>query len=295
MILVTGATGQFGSAAIKSLIGKGIKGNDIKALVRNEQAADELKTMGVGVITGDYDDYASLVHAFSGIEKLLFISGSDISKRLGQHQNVINAAIEAHVKHVVYTSFQRKNESEQSPLWIVGQSHMETEKLLRKSGIDHTIMRNNLYMDFLPGFIGEKVLESGVIYVPAQDGKISPVLRAEMAEAAATILSTTGHEGKEYDFTNPEAVSYKDIAEYISEISGKTIQYVSPSAEEYTTTLAGFGVPAEVIGIFTSFAVAQAKGELDTKSNDMEDLLGRKPLSVRSFLKNVYSGESAKQ
>jgi NAD(P)H dehydrogenase (quinone) len=85
------------------------------------------------------------------------------------------------------------------------------------------------------------------------------------------------------------------MATYLSEISGKTIQYVSPSADEYTATLAGFGVPAEAIGIFTSFAVAQAKGELDTESNDLEDLLGRKPVSVRSFLSDLYSGSSAKQ
>lgn len=291
MILVTGATGHFGNAAINFLLEKGIEASQILAMVRNEQSAEDFKKKGIGVVIGDYDNYASLVSAFKGVEKILFVSGSDIVKRLSQHQNVINAAKETGVKHIIYTSFQRRNETETSPLWIVAQSHIQTEKWLKESGIDYTILKNNLYMDFLPGFIGEKVLETGVIYVPAESGKVSAVLRSDMAEAAANILATSGHAGKEYDFTNTQAVSYQEIAEAISEVSGKTIHYISPSVEDYATTLTNHGVPAEVIGIFSSFAVAQAKGELDVESADLAELLGRKPLSVRSFLSKIYSAK----
>lgn len=289
MILVTGATGHFGNAAIKSLLEKGVRADEILALVRNESTADDIKKQGIKVLVGDYNNYPSLVNAFTGVEKLLFVSGSDIVKRILQHENVINAAKEAGVKHIVYTSFQRKDESETSPLWIVAQSHILTEKRLKESGIDYTILKNNLYMDFLPGFIGEKVLETGILYVPAESGKVSAVLRIEMAEAAATILSSPGHEGKEYDFTNTEAVSYQEIAETISEISGKKITYISPSIQDYGNALTNAGVPAEVVGIFSSFAIAQAKGELDVESSDLENLLGRKPLSVRNFLSSSYS------
>jgi len=292
MILVTGATGHFGKATIDSLIEKGIKTNDILALVRNEAAAADFKNNGISAVIGDYDNYASLVSAFQGVEKLLFVSGSDLMKRLSQHQNVINAAKEAGVQHLVYTSFQRKNETETSPLWIVAQSHIQTEKWLKESGMDYTILKNNLYMDFLPGFIGEKVLETGGIYVPAENGKISAVLRSEMAEAAANILTTSGHVGKEYDFTNEEAVSYKEIAQAISEVSGKMINYISPSVEDYGKTLSNYGLPAEVIGIFSSFAVAQAQGELDTVSADLEKILGRKPVSVKDFVSLLYAAKS---
>lgn len=289
MILVTGATGHFGNATINFLLEKGIKANELLALVRSEQSAHDFKTRGVGVVTGDYDNYTSLVKAFKGVEKLLFVSGSDVMKRLSQHENVIKAAKEAGVKHIIYTSFQRKDETETSPLWIVAQSHIQTEKWLKASGIDYTILKNNLYMDFLPGFIGEKVLETGVIYVPAENGKVSAVLRSEMAEAAATVLTTPNHERKEYNFTNTEAISYSEIAQIISEVSGKNISYVSPSADDYGKTLTNFGVPAEAIGIFSSFAVAQAKGELDMVSADLERLLGRKPLSANVFLRQLYS------
>lgn len=289
MILVTGATGQFGNATINFLLEKGVKSSQIAALIRNEQAADEFKKKGVSTLIGEYDNYNSLVTAFTGVEKLLFVSSSDISNRTAQHQNVINAAKEADVKHIIYTSFQRRNESEASPLWIVAQSHIQTEKWLKESGIDYTILKNNLYMDFLPGFIGEKVAETGVIFVPAENGKVSAVLRSEMAEAAATILTTDEHIGKEYDFTNEEAVNYTDIAKTVSEAIGKQINYISPSLEEYDKTLRNYGVPAEIVGIFSSFAVAQAQGELDLESTDLKKLLGRKPTSVKDFLYKLYA------
>lgn len=289
MILVTGATGHFGNATIHFLLEKGIKASQISALVRNKESMNEMQEKGVNLFKGDYDNYDSLVKAFAGVDKLLFVSGSDIFKRLSQHQNVINAAKEAGVKHIIYTSFQRRSESETSPLWVVAQSHIQTEKWLKESGIDYTILKNNLYMDFLPGFIGEKVVENGVIYVPAESGKVSAVLRSEMAEAAANILTTSGHIGKEYNFTNVEAVSYQEIAKIISNVVGKPINYLSPSVEDYRKTLTSYGVPVEIVDIFSSFALAQAQGELDVVSTDLEKLLGRRPLSVENFLVNLFS------
>lgn len=292
MIVVTGATGHFGKAAIQSLLEKGVAPSQITAFVRNEAAAVEFTNQGIGLVNGDYDDHASLVRAFWGADKVLFVSASDINKRLGQHRNVVNAAKEAGVKHVVYTSFQRKNETPASPLWIVAETHLQTEQWLKESGLAYTILKNNLYMDFLPGFIGEKVLETGVIYVPAGNGAISAALRSDMAAAAAAILAGSGHEGKEYDFSNTESVTYTDIAQLLSALSGKAIQYVSPTPEAYSETLAGFGLPADVIGIFSSFAVAQAQDELDNASTDLELLLGRKPVSVKQFLAQVYSKQA---
>ena len=291
MILVTGATGHFGKATLQALLAKGIPTHQLTALVRNETATINFKTQGINTAIADYDDYPSLVNAFKGIEKLLFISGSDILKRLSQHENVINAAIDAGVKHIVYTSFQRKNETETSPLWAVAQSHIQTERWLEESGIAYTILKNNLYMDFLPAFIGENVLESGVLYVPAGHGKVGAVLRSDMAEAAATILTTPHHEGKAYNFTNTQALSYEEIAQIISAVSGKTVNYISPTEAEYKTVLSHHGVPEEGIGIFSSFAIAQAQGELDAESQEVAILLGRQPLSIADFLKQVYGNK----
>lgn len=289
MILVTGATGSFGMATIDFLLKKGVAAKDIAALVRDEAKASTLKEKGIELRIGDYDNDASLINAFKGVNKLLFVSGSDIVNRSKQHENVIKSAKEAGVQHIVYTSFLGKNETTSSPLWIVSQSHLQTENWLKESGIDFTILKNTLYMDFVPAFLGEKVIETGVIYLPAGNGSVGAVLRVEMAEATANILVGDDHAGKTYRFTNTESFSYQDVAAYLSEITGKTINYISPSAEEYTKTLTEYGVPAEYIGIFAGFAVAQANGELELVGSDLELLLGRKPTSVKTYLNQVYS------
>lgn len=289
MILVTGATGNFGKSAIDFLLKKGISSTNIVALVRDEEKATDLKGKGVALRIGDYDNYNSLLNAFKGIEKLLFVSGSDVFNREAQHQNVVKAAKASGVKHIVYTSFQGKNETESSPLWLVAQSHLLTETWLKESGMDYTILKNTLYMDFVPAFLGDKVLETGVIYLPAGNGKVGAVLRSEMAEATANILTSSNHAGKTYRFTNQEAFSYQEIAQQLSEITGKTINYISPTAEEYAQTLTGYGVPADFIGLFSSFAVAQANGELEMVGSDLSQILGRKLTSVKTFLNQVYS------
>lgn len=255
MILVTGATGQFGKSVIDFLLKKGISSTDIVALVRDVEKATELKNQGVFLRTGDYDNYTSLVNAFKGVEKLFFVSGSDIMNRNAQHENVVSAAKEAGVRHIIYTSFLGNDETETSPLWIVIESHLKTEAWLKESGLDYTILKNTLYMDLVPAFLGENVLESGVIYLPAGNGKVGAVLRSEMAEATASILTSENHSGKTYEFTNSEAFSYKEVAQQLSEITGKTINYISPTSDEYIQTLTGYGVPADYIGLFTGFAV----------------------------------------
>src|SRR5215217_4037784 len=108
-ILVTGATGQLGKAAVSELLQK-VDANNISVLVRDPQKAEDLKEKGINVIKGDYNDYASLVAAFKGVNKLYFVSSSDVMKRFAQHQNVVKAAGEAGVGHIIYTSAQRKSE-----------------------------------------------------------------------------------------------------------------------------------------------------------------------------------------
>lgn len=291
-IIVTGATGHFGTATIKGLLKNGVEAKDITAFVRDENKANELKRLGVNIAIGDYDNIKSLHAAFEGQDKLMFISATEVSKRVVQHENVIKALSNSSIKHVVYTSFERNNETTSSPLWMVAEAHLNTERLLKEIGISYTILRNNLYMDFIPEFIGGNVVESGTIYLPAENGKVSAALRSEMAEAAANILVSTGHENKEYVIANTQSESYSDVANYISEVTGKPISYVSPSVDEYSETLSNAGVPDEYVGLLTGFAVAQAQGELENESSDLEGLLGRKPTSLKSFIETVYSSSN---
>lgn len=287
-ILITGASGSLGKLVIKHLLKKE-EAKNIAVLVRNAEKNEDLKSQGIDVRVGDYNNYESLVAAFRGIDKLYFISGSDFNDRSQQHKNVVNAAKETRVKHVIYTSFLRKDESSASPISFVVADHIDTEIWLKESGMKYTILKHNLYMDMLPIFMGEKVLETGTIYQPAGEGKAAFTLREDMAEVAAHILTTEGHENKEYDITTDKAYSYNDIAAIISNITGKTIRYTSPSVEEFNKTMTEAGVPEEYIALFAGFSQAISQGEIDKTNSVIEELIGRKATSVEEYLRKVYS------
>ncbi len=286
MILITGATGQLGNATINFLLSK-VPEKEIAALVRDEKKAASLKSRGVEIRIGDYDNYDSLLKAFAGVDKLFFVSGNDVPNRLKQHRNVVDAAKQAGVGHIFYTSFTRKNESATNPLGVLASSHIETERLIKESGLDYTIMLNGLYADALPMFFGEKVLETGIVF-PAGDGKAAFTSRLDIAEAAANLLTTEGHQNKIYEISNTENYSFADAASILSELSGKAISYSSPAPEAYAGTLSGAGVPVEFIQMFTAFAEAIKQGEFFSSTSDLQKILGRQPVDLKGYLKTIF-------
>ena len=109
-----------------------------------------------------------------------------------------------------------------------------------------------------------------------------------MAEAAAAVLTTEGHENQEYAITAEIAYSFDEIAAMIAEITGKEVQYLKPDADAYITQLVKAGVPEGDAGFFAGFGIAIGKGEFDTNRSDLAKLLGRKPLELKEFLKTIY-------
>lgn len=286
-LLVTGATGGLGKAVVETLL-QTISPSQISVLVRDPAKAADFQAQGVTVKQGDYADYPSLAKAFAGIDKLLLVSGNDIPQRVPQHTNVINAAQEAGVKHLVYTSAQRKTEDGSSPIAFVTAAHLATEQLLKASGLPYTILQNGLYLDVLPLFMGPQVLATGTIYLPAGTGKGAFASRADMGAAGAAVLTGSGHQNQTYELAGPTAYSFADIAQILTDLSGKTIQYVSPTAEEFGTQMAAAGLPAEAIQMAAAFSVAIAQGEFDFPNPTLATLLGRQPESAASFLKAAY-------
>lgn len=287
-ILITGATGHLGKATISALLNKGVNAAKIAALVRNEKKAQDLKEMGIKILVADYEDYNSLVKAFACVDQLLFISGSDVMNRNQQQQNVVKAAVEVKVKHVIYTSALNRLPIEQSAISFVSQAHVKTEKWLAESGLNYTILQNSLYADVIPQFIGD-VLNTQTIYLPAAQGKTAFVVRTDIAEAAAAVLTSDGHNGKTYKITNTESYTYQNVADIISDITGKSITYISPTVEDFTATLENAGLPAETIGGFTAFALAQANDEFNVTGTDLEVLLNRKPTNLKEYLIDIYA------
>ena len=289
MILITGATGSLGGNVIKHLLNKGEKAEHVAALTRDSEGALGLPDTGVEGRVADYTDYESLVRAFRGVDKLLLISSNDkkIENRTAHHLSAVKAAREAGVQHMVYTSFVR-NPVAHSAIAAFQESHVRTERAIKDSGLDYTILQNGIYLEMIPIFAGEKVAETGIIRLPAQEGKASWVLREELAEAAAHVLTTKGHANQTYTLTNVESTSFGNIAQELSSVLGKDVAYQSPTVEEFRATLEEVDVPDLYVGLFTTWATAQAQGELDVKDDTLMSFLGRKPTTTRQFIQQVY-------
>lgn len=284
MIFITGATGQLGKLTIQYLIEKGISPANIIGLARNDEKAKELDKFGVQIRIGDYDDVMSMVKAFQGIEKLLFISGSDVFKRDAQHINIVDAAVEAKVPHIIYTSFYRKDDSPDSPIAKIANTHINTEKNILKNGITFTFMQNALYAEAMPMFLGANVVETG-IYAPAGEGRAPFATRSNLAEAAANILIQEGHENKYYKTVNVENYSFYDIAAKLTELTGKEIKYISPDPEEYRKTLKALGLPDSAIAGVAGFIEGIRTGYFEADHSDLQMLLGRKPDGLDEILR----------
>jgi NAD(P)H dehydrogenase (quinone) len=292
MNLVTGATGQFGSKAIEHLLSKEVNPSEISALVRDASKAKSLIEKGIQIKEGDYTDYNSMIKAFQGIDKLLLVSSNNreaIENRTAHHKNVIKAAKESGVNHIVYTSFVRKSGFEGSAIADFQNSHLETERYLKESGINYTILQNGIYAEMILAFLGDKVSDTKTILFPAGEGKASWVLREELAEAAAHVLTTEGHKNKTYTLTNTESIGFKYIAENISAALCEKIVYKSLNVEEYRAILEKAGIPEMYIGMFTMWSTALKQQTMDKEDGTLSTFLNRKPTSVSQFIGNIYS------
>ncbi|TDN36798.1 SDR family oxidoreductase [Hymenobacter sp. UV11] len=283
MILVTGATGGLGHETIDCLL-KTIPATEIAALVRDASKATDLAQQGVDVRQADYFDYPALVQAFRGIEKVLLVSAVAFTDRVTQHRNVIDAAKEAGVKHLFYTSIQRSSDFVMPE---VTASDLATEAYLKASGLVYTILKNGYYFEGLGYLIGSEV-PATEISVPAGEGKIAFIKRTELAAATAALLISEGHDNQNYTLTGSEAYSFHDVARELSRLAGHPITYQSSEPAPYIAQKVAAGFPAPVATFFAQWADATQHGLLAGTTTTVAQLLGRQPTSLREYLKAVY-------
>jgi NAD(P)H dehydrogenase (quinone) len=236
---------------------------------------------------GDYQNFESLKSAFQDVDKLLLISSSsEIAHRFEQHKNVINAAKETGVSHIIYTSFDMKD-LRRSIMGGDVQYHADTSDYLKQIAVPYTLMDNTLYADMIPIISGNNVLDEG-ISIPAGNGKVPFLPITEMAEAIAVVLATPGHENKEYVITADAAFSFAEIADLISDILGKRVTYYQPEVDSYIARLVQNGLSEDDSAYLARFGEAIARGEFDTNKSDVKQLLGRSPISLKDFLRSIY-------
>ncbi len=263
---ITGATGQLGRLVVGKLK-QIVNAEDLVALVRSSDKAAEL---GIEAKAFDYTKPEILVDSLHDIDHLLLISGSEVGQRKVQHQNIIEAAQKAGIKWIVYTSLLHADTSSLS----LAPEHLETEALLKASGIPYTILRNGWYTENYTGSVAGAV-SAGAFIGSAGEGKISSAAREDYAEAAAVVLTSEGHQGKVYELAGDVAYTLKDLAAEISRQTGKDIPYNNLSEQEYAGILKSFGLPEGLTHAIAGWDIGASKGDLFDDNKVLSELIGR--------------------
>src|SRR5688572_11435770 len=281
-IAVTGASGKLGAATLNFLLESGVPPRDLTAVVRDPGKASALAQRGIQVRRADYTDATSLENAFRGIQRLAFISTSALGEeRMLQHRHVVNAARTACVAHIFYTSVIKPAADAK---FAASPGHFHTEELIRASGIPHTLFRNNLYMDLVPLMFGG-AQATGKLAHNGGAGRVGFVARQDVAEALATSLSLDQQEGRTYAITAPTPYSLADVAAALARASMKSISYDPLTSEDFRKLLQAIPLPPPVVEMSVALGEAIRAGEFDAGSDDVEQLMGRAPLTLDALLK----------
>ena len=265
-IAITGATGQFGRLVVEKLKAR-LPAEQIVALVRSTAKAADL---GVAARAADYSKPETLAAALAGVNTLLLVSSSEVGQRALQHRNVIEAAKQAGVGRIVYTSLLH---ADTSPLSLADE-HRDTESVLKASGLPFTILRNGWYTENYTGSV-KGAVHGGAFIGSASEGRISSAPRADYAEAAVAVLATEGHDGRTYELAGDEPWTLADLAAEISRQTGKTIPYKHLPEAEYAAALAGFGLPEGLAQAIAGWDVAASKGALFDDGRQLSRLIER--------------------
>ena len=265
-IAITGATGQLGALIIERLKAR-LPHDRIIALARNP---DRAASLGVPVRAFDYARPEALAGALQGVGTLLLISSNEIGQRTVQHRNVIAAARQAGVGHVVYTSILH---ADRSPISLA-QEHRATEADLKASGVAFTILRNGWYFENYGASI-PAALANGAFIGSAGDGQLSLATRADYADAAVAVLTGTGHHGRTYELAGDTAVTLTELAAGLSRQTGRDIPYVNLPQAEFARILKGAGVPDLFAEGLASWDVDASNGALFDDGRALSALTGR--------------------
>lgn len=284
MILITGATGNLGSAVVAQLL-KTLSPEEFVATSSNAEGVEKLRAKGLQSRLANFSDPISLNEAFKGIDKLLLISTMD-QNRYEQHKNVVDAAKEQGVKQIIYTGLAIKDihTSAVKDLMI---SHFQTEDYIKESGLTYTILRNTMYADALTQILGSNALNQD-INLPGGTGKVPYALRREMGEATANLLLQDGHENNTYNITGSNSFGYTDLAAALSNLKRDTIKYNDISEDDLKAFLKKIGFPDFAIYLHSGTIRDIKMAQYEIESHTMETLLGRPTASIEDIMEELF-------
>jgi uncharacterized protein YbjT (DUF2867 family) len=272
-VAVTGSTGRLGGRVARKLAAAGVAQ---RLVVRDPARAPSLA--GCTVAVAAYDDAGSVRAALAGTSTVFMVSAAEHPDRVAQHRTFIDAAALAGVSHLVYTSFYGASPSS---TFTLARDHWVTEEHLRASGLAHTILRDNLYADFLPLLADEH----GVIRGPAGDGRVAAVAIADVADVASVVLRDPGaHQGATYDLTGPTALSLTEVAGLLTRVGSRSFRYEPETVDEAYASRAGYGAPRWQVDAWVSTYTAIAAGELAGTSDAVARLTAHPATSLEDLL-----------
>ena len=279
IITVIGSTGTIGSKLTEILSNSGAS---VRAVMRNINRVRELP--GVVWLQADVNDKRLLESALAGTDQLFLLTGNRAG--FGKTQiDIIKAAERLDVKHVVKLSALGASPHTKSGLAL---EHWEAEQALENSKMSWTILRPHVFMQNWLGDEAKTVREEGIIYSAIGEGKVPFIDARDIAAVAAeALLHPEKHHGQKYVLTGGEAVGYEQLANALSQATGKPVVYKSLSMDEMRERMEKQGIPAKSIDSLLALAAYQkAGGATERVSDSVQKILNRPPHSVEDFARD---------
>ena len=285
MIVVTGATGQLGRLVVSRLLARGVPPAGIVAAVRSPAKAADLAAQGVTVREADYARPQTLRPAFAGAERVLLISSNELGRRAAQHRAVIEAAREAGVKQLVYTSLLH---ADRSPLALAAE-HRETEALIAATGLPHVLLRNGWYTEnYLASVPAAR--QHGVFLGAAGGGRVASATRTDYADAAAVVLTQPVAGNRVLELAGDGAYTLADLVAELNRQAGASVRYQDLPQAEFAAALAGAGLPQAFAEVLADSDAGAAKGALFDDGHQLSALIGRPTTPLAEAMRMALAG-----
>jgi uncharacterized protein YbjT (DUF2867 family) len=268
MIAVTGATGYVGGRTARLLAERGAP---LRLVVRDPSRAPDLGAEVRGA--SSYGAAEEMRAAFEGADTVFLVPAEEAPDRVEQHRTAVEAAVAAGVQRILYLSFVAATPDS---TFTLGRDHWATEEIVRGSGLRFTFPRMNLYLDFVPRMVSD----DGLIAGPAGDGRLAAVARDDIAAVVAELLTSDSHDGRSYDITGGQALTFAEIAAELSRLTGREITYKDETMEEAWASRAVYGAPDWMVEAWISTYTAVARGDLDQVTDTVARFTGREPLTL---------------
>jgi uncharacterized protein YbjT (DUF2867 family) len=277
VILITGATGNNGQELIRQLTAMGHR---VRALVRKPAEAAKLGG-NIEVAPGDFDLPETLESALQGVEKAFLLT--PVAEHFVQWQkDFIEAAQRAKIKHLVKFSGMGAHARSASELLKL---HAEADEILRSSGVPFTILQpNSFHQNILSS--ANTIKAQGVFYWPLKNASQSTVDVRDISAVAAKVFTSSGHQGKTYVITGPEALTFQQAAEKLSSVLGRKIQYVDVPISAAADGMRNLGMPDWNVHAVSDLLAYFATGAAATVTDTVPRLLGRPATSFEQFVKD---------